>query len=79
MSPSRGFGVAAGLDPAVAGPVAARCAELGYGSLWSNDHPGALGLETLAAFAPQANHLHVHDSFGRPTSIDSAIRSMSCS
>ena len=48
---SRGFGVAAGLDPQVAAPLAARCAELGYASVWSNDHPGALGLETLAAFA----------------------------
>jgi alkanesulfonate monooxygenase SsuD/methylene tetrahydromethanopterin reductase-like flavin-dependent oxidoreductase (luciferase family) len=48
---SRGFGVAAGLDPEVAAPLAARCAELGYGSLWSNDHPGAKGLETLARFA----------------------------
>ena len=48
---SRGFGVAAGLDAQVAGPLAARCEELGYGSLWSNDHPGAKGLETLAAFA----------------------------
>jgi alkanesulfonate monooxygenase SsuD/methylene tetrahydromethanopterin reductase-like flavin-dependent oxidoreductase (luciferase family) len=48
---SRGFGVAAGLDPDVAGPLAARCADLGYASLWSNDHPGALGLDTLAVFA----------------------------
>ena len=48
---SRGFGVAAGLDPEVASPLAARCAELGYGSIWSNDHPAAGGLETLAAFA----------------------------
>ena len=47
----RAFGVTAGLDPEVARPLAARCAELGYESLWSNDHPGALGLETLAAFA----------------------------
>ena len=31
-------------------------------------------METLAAFAPQANHLHVHDSFGRPTSIDGFFR-----
>ena len=45
---SRGFGVAAGLDPEVARPLAARCAELGYESVWSNDHPGAKGLETLA-------------------------------
>jgi alkanesulfonate monooxygenase SsuD/methylene tetrahydromethanopterin reductase-like flavin-dependent oxidoreductase (luciferase family) len=51
---ARGFGVAAGLDPAVAGPLASRCAELGYGSIWSNDHPGALGLETLAVFGEAA-------------------------
>jgi alkanesulfonate monooxygenase SsuD/methylene tetrahydromethanopterin reductase-like flavin-dependent oxidoreductase (luciferase family) len=48
---SRGFGVAAGLDAEVAAPLAERCAELGYASLWSNDHPQALGLETLAVFA----------------------------
>ena len=47
----RGFGVAAGLDPEIATPLAARCQELGYSSMWSNDHPGANGLETLAAFA----------------------------
>ena len=51
MSGARGFGVAAGLDPDVARPLAGRCAELGYASMWSNDHPGALGLETLAVFA----------------------------
>jgi alkanesulfonate monooxygenase SsuD/methylene tetrahydromethanopterin reductase-like flavin-dependent oxidoreductase (luciferase family) len=51
---SRGFGVAAGLDPEVARPLAARCAELGYASMWSNDHPGAKGLETLAEFAAAA-------------------------
>jgi alkanesulfonate monooxygenase SsuD/methylene tetrahydromethanopterin reductase-like flavin-dependent oxidoreductase (luciferase family) len=51
---SRGYGVAAGLDPDVARPLAARCAELGYDSLWSNDHPGAKGLETLARFAETA-------------------------
>jgi alkanesulfonate monooxygenase SsuD/methylene tetrahydromethanopterin reductase-like flavin-dependent oxidoreductase (luciferase family) len=50
----RGFGVAAGLDPEVAAPLAERCAELGYSSIWSNDHPGALGLETLAEFAKAA-------------------------
>jgi alkanesulfonate monooxygenase SsuD/methylene tetrahydromethanopterin reductase-like flavin-dependent oxidoreductase (luciferase family) len=50
----RAFGVAAGLDPEVARPLAARCAELGYESLWSNDHPGAKGLETLAEFAAAA-------------------------
>jgi alkanesulfonate monooxygenase SsuD/methylene tetrahydromethanopterin reductase-like flavin-dependent oxidoreductase (luciferase family) len=50
----RAFGVAAGLDPEVATPLAARCAELGYDSIWSNDHPGAKGLETLAVFAAAA-------------------------
>jgi alkanesulfonate monooxygenase SsuD/methylene tetrahydromethanopterin reductase-like flavin-dependent oxidoreductase (luciferase family) len=50
----RGFGVAAGLDPEVAGPLAERCAELGYRSLWSNDHPQGNGLETLAVFAEAA-------------------------
>jgi alkanesulfonate monooxygenase SsuD/methylene tetrahydromethanopterin reductase-like flavin-dependent oxidoreductase (luciferase family) len=50
----RGFGVAAGLDAEVARPLAARCAELGYDSMWSNDHPGAKGLETLAEFAAAA-------------------------
>jgi len=51
---SRGFGVAAGLDPEVARPLAERCAELGYQSVWSNDHPGAKGLETLAEFGGAA-------------------------
>jgi alkanesulfonate monooxygenase SsuD/methylene tetrahydromethanopterin reductase-like flavin-dependent oxidoreductase (luciferase family) len=56
---SRGFGVAAGLDPEVARPLAARCAELGYDSIWSNDHPGAKGLETLAEFAAAAPSLEL--------------------
>ena len=51
MSDARGFGVAAGLDPEVATPLAERCAELGYTSMWANDHPAASGLETLADFA----------------------------
>jgi alkanesulfonate monooxygenase SsuD/methylene tetrahydromethanopterin reductase-like flavin-dependent oxidoreductase (luciferase family) len=51
---SRAFGVAAGLDREVARPLAARCAELGYESMWSNDHPGAKGLATLAEFAAAA-------------------------
>jgi alkanesulfonate monooxygenase SsuD/methylene tetrahydromethanopterin reductase-like flavin-dependent oxidoreductase (luciferase family) len=50
----RGFGVAAGLDPDVARSLAERCASLGYGSMWSNDHPGAKGLETLAEFGAAA-------------------------
>jgi len=52
---SRGFGVAAGLTPDVAQPLAARCQELGYSSIWSNDHPGAKGLETLSEFAKTAD------------------------
>jgi len=51
---SRGFGVAAGLDAEVARPLAKSCAELGYRSMWSNDHPGAKGLETLAEFGAAA-------------------------
>jgi alkanesulfonate monooxygenase SsuD/methylene tetrahydromethanopterin reductase-like flavin-dependent oxidoreductase (luciferase family) len=43
--------VAAGLDPAIAAPLAARCGQLGYASMWSNDHPAASGLDTAAAFA----------------------------
>jgi alkanesulfonate monooxygenase SsuD/methylene tetrahydromethanopterin reductase-like flavin-dependent oxidoreductase (luciferase family) len=50
----RAFGVAAGLDPEVAGPLATHCQELGYDSEWSNDHPGAKGLETLAVFGEAA-------------------------
>jgi alkanesulfonate monooxygenase SsuD/methylene tetrahydromethanopterin reductase-like flavin-dependent oxidoreductase (luciferase family) len=55
----RAFGVAAGLDPEVAGPLAARCEELGYDSMWSNDHPGAKGLETLAVFGAGAPALEL--------------------
>jgi alkanesulfonate monooxygenase SsuD/methylene tetrahydromethanopterin reductase-like flavin-dependent oxidoreductase (luciferase family) len=53
----RGFGVAAGLDPDVAAALAGRCQELGYSSIWSNDHPAANGLETLAAFAEGSDGL----------------------
>src|SRR4051794_32652396 len=56
---TRGFGVAAGLDPDVARPLAARCQELGYASLWSNDHPGANGLDTLAEFATAADQVEL--------------------
>lgn len=56
---SRGFGVAAGLEPEVARPLAARCAELGYASIWSNDHPAAKGLETLAEFAAAAPEIEL--------------------
>src|SRR6476619_3410535 len=56
---TRAFGVAAGLEPDVAAPLAARCQELGYASMWSNDHPGANGLETLAAFAEGTDSLEL--------------------
>ena len=54
---SRGFGVTAGLDPEIASPLAARCQELGYSSMWSNDHPGAKGLQTLAEYAKGADRI----------------------
>jgi alkanesulfonate monooxygenase SsuD/methylene tetrahydromethanopterin reductase-like flavin-dependent oxidoreductase (luciferase family) len=56
---NRGFGVAAGLDPGVAPELAARCQELGYSSVWSNDTPGAKGLETLAEFAKGAERVEL--------------------
>lgn len=56
---ARGFGIAAGLDPEVARPLAARCEALGYASVWSNDHPGAKGLETLAEFAAAAPRIQL--------------------
>jgi alkanesulfonate monooxygenase SsuD/methylene tetrahydromethanopterin reductase-like flavin-dependent oxidoreductase (luciferase family) len=56
---ARGFGVAAGLDPAVATPLAERCEGLGYSSVWSNDHPAAGGLDTLAAFAEGSGRLEL--------------------
>jgi alkanesulfonate monooxygenase SsuD/methylene tetrahydromethanopterin reductase-like flavin-dependent oxidoreductase (luciferase family) len=56
---SRGFGVTAGLDPEIASPLAARCQELGYASMWSNDHPGAKGLETLADYAKGADRIEL--------------------
>jgi alkanesulfonate monooxygenase SsuD/methylene tetrahydromethanopterin reductase-like flavin-dependent oxidoreductase (luciferase family) len=56
---SRGFGVTAGLDPEIASPLAGRCQELGYDSMWSNDHPGAKGLETLAEYAKGADEIEL--------------------
>lgn len=57
MSQARAFGVAAGLDPEVAAPLAARCEQLGYSAMFSNDHPGAKGLETLAVFARDTSEI----------------------
>jgi alkanesulfonate monooxygenase SsuD/methylene tetrahydromethanopterin reductase-like flavin-dependent oxidoreductase (luciferase family) len=59
MSDSRGYGVAAGLDSEVAVPLAERCADLGYASMWANDHPAASGLETLADFAQGSDDLEL--------------------
>ena len=55
----RGFGVAAGLDPEIATELARRCESLGYRSIWSNDHPGASGLETAGEFHEAAPALEV--------------------
>lgn len=49
-----GFGVAAGLDPGLAKELGVLFAELGYTTLWSNDHPKASGLETVAALGEGA-------------------------
>jgi alkanesulfonate monooxygenase SsuD/methylene tetrahydromethanopterin reductase-like flavin-dependent oxidoreductase (luciferase family) len=53
----RGLGITAGLDAGLARELAARCAQVGYHSLWSNDEPMAPGLETLAHFAAGAPQL----------------------
>jgi alkanesulfonate monooxygenase SsuD/methylene tetrahydromethanopterin reductase-like flavin-dependent oxidoreductase (luciferase family) len=55
----RGLGVDAGLEPGLARDLASRCQELGFQSLWSNDDPGAPGLETLAHFAAGAPALEL--------------------
>jgi len=55
----RGLGVAAGLDEEVARELARRCESLGYASMWSNDHPMASGIETVAVFADAAPALDV--------------------
>jgi alkanesulfonate monooxygenase SsuD/methylene tetrahydromethanopterin reductase-like flavin-dependent oxidoreductase (luciferase family) len=51
VSSRRGLGVTAGLDVGLARELAAHCEHLGYHSLWSNDEPGAGGLDTVAQFA----------------------------
>jgi alkanesulfonate monooxygenase SsuD/methylene tetrahydromethanopterin reductase-like flavin-dependent oxidoreductase (luciferase family) len=55
----RGLGVAAGLDAEVAAELARLSEGLGYRSMWSNDHPGASGLETASAFHEAAPALEV--------------------
>jgi alkanesulfonate monooxygenase SsuD/methylene tetrahydromethanopterin reductase-like flavin-dependent oxidoreductase (luciferase family) len=51
VSTHRGLGITAGLDAGLARELAARCEQLGYHSLWSNDEPAARGLDTLAQFS----------------------------
>jgi alkanesulfonate monooxygenase SsuD/methylene tetrahydromethanopterin reductase-like flavin-dependent oxidoreductase (luciferase family) len=55
----RGLGINAGLDGGLARDLAARCQELAYHSLWSNDEPGESGLRTLADFATGAPRLEL--------------------
>jgi alkanesulfonate monooxygenase SsuD/methylene tetrahydromethanopterin reductase-like flavin-dependent oxidoreductase (luciferase family) len=55
----RGLGIAAGLEEDVARELARRCESLGYASMWSNDHPMASGVETVALFAGAAPALDV--------------------
>ena len=55
----RGLGVDAGLEPGLTHDLAFRCQGLGFESLWSNDDPGASGLETLAHFAAGAPALEL--------------------
>jgi alkanesulfonate monooxygenase SsuD/methylene tetrahydromethanopterin reductase-like flavin-dependent oxidoreductase (luciferase family) len=55
----RGLGITAGLEAGLTRDLGARCAELGYHSLWSNDDPTASGLETLAHLAAAAPRLEL--------------------
>jgi alkanesulfonate monooxygenase SsuD/methylene tetrahydromethanopterin reductase-like flavin-dependent oxidoreductase (luciferase family) len=55
----RGLGIAAGLEPGLARELGARCERLGYHSVWSNDEPGASGLETLAQLAAAAPRIEL--------------------
>jgi alkanesulfonate monooxygenase SsuD/methylene tetrahydromethanopterin reductase-like flavin-dependent oxidoreductase (luciferase family) len=57
--PRRGLGITAGLERGLARDLAARCEQLGYHSLWSNDEPAAPGLETLSHFAAAALRLQL--------------------
>jgi alkanesulfonate monooxygenase SsuD/methylene tetrahydromethanopterin reductase-like flavin-dependent oxidoreductase (luciferase family) len=55
----RGLGISAGLDAGLARDLGARCEQLGYQSLWSNDEPTASGLETLAQLAAAAPRIEL--------------------
>jgi alkanesulfonate monooxygenase SsuD/methylene tetrahydromethanopterin reductase-like flavin-dependent oxidoreductase (luciferase family) len=55
----RGLGINAGLEAGLARDLASRCLQLGYHSLWSNDEPGASGLETVAHFAAATRRIEL--------------------
>jgi alkanesulfonate monooxygenase SsuD/methylene tetrahydromethanopterin reductase-like flavin-dependent oxidoreductase (luciferase family) len=57
--PPRGLGITAGLAAGLVRDLAARCEQLGYHSLWSNDEPAASGLQTLGHFAAAAPRLEL--------------------
>jgi alkanesulfonate monooxygenase SsuD/methylene tetrahydromethanopterin reductase-like flavin-dependent oxidoreductase (luciferase family) len=56
--PRLAFGVSAGLRPWL-GELGVALEGLGYDELWSNDVPGASGLDTLAAAAEATNRLRL--------------------
>src|SRR5918999_2842090 len=55
----RGLGITAGLEAGLVRELAARCEQLGYHSLWSNDEPAVSGLETLANAAAAAPRIEL--------------------
>jgi alkanesulfonate monooxygenase SsuD/methylene tetrahydromethanopterin reductase-like flavin-dependent oxidoreductase (luciferase family) len=57
VSTQLALGVNAGLDSSWAHQLARRCESLGYHSIWSNDEPGAGGLEMVARFAASTSRI----------------------
>lgn len=51
MAAQRGFGIAGGIDPAIARAVAEHAERAGYATFWANDTPRGDGLATLAEAA----------------------------